>query len=138
MTKTPIITVSVLINAPIEKVWDNFNNPKHIVNWNAATDTWHCPKATSDLKVEGSFSYTMAAKDGSMSFDMKGTFSEVIDFKHLAYTLEDNREVTVDFKAVKNGIIVEQHFEAESDNTLELQLSGWQAILDNFKSYVES
>lgn len=138
MTQAPIITVSVLINAPIEKVWDNFINPIHIMNWNAATETWHCPKATSDFKVEGNFSYTMAAKDNSMSFEMKGTYTEIIEFKHIAYTLEDNREVTVDFRAVKNGVIVEQHFEAETENTLELQMNGWQAILDNLKLYSES
>ena len=134
----PILTVSALIHAPIEKVWDYFNNPKHIVNWNAASDAWHCPKANSDMKVGGAFSHTMAAKDESMSFDLNGTFTAIIELKHLAYTLEDGREVTVDFRAVKNGIIIEQHFEAESENSIEQQLEGWQAILDNFKLYIEA
>ncbi len=134
----PILTVSALIHAPIEKVWDNFNDPKHIVKWNAASDSWHCPKATNDLKVGGSFSHTMSAKDESMSFDMNGTFTNIIELKQLAYTLEDGREVSVDFRPVKNGIIIEQHFESEGENNIEQQLSGWQAIIDNFKTYVES
>jgi hypothetical protein len=33
---------------------------------------------------------------------------------------------------------VVETFEAESENSVELQRQGWQAILDNFKKYVES
>lgn len=136
--QNPILTVSILANTSIEKVWDYFNNPIHTVQWNAASEDWHCPKATNDLKTGGAFSYTMAAKDGSVSFDFNGVYSEVIEHKKMAYSLEDNREVSIDFKSVKNGTIIEQHFEAESENPIELQLNGWQAILDNFKKYVES
>jgi len=137
MTKT-ILTVSVLVNATPETVWECYTNTQHIMNWNAAAETWHCPKASNELKVGGSFSFTMAAKDESFSFDFNGTYTNVDPLKQLEYTLEDGREVSVDFRKVKNRTTIEQSFEPESENTLELQLSGWQAILDNFKKYTES
>jgi len=136
MAKT-ILTVSVLVNATPEKVWQFFSTVNHVTQWNFASPDWHCPKASNDLIVGGLFSYTMEAKDGSFSFDLNGTFTKIDALKQLSYTLEDGREVSVDFRKVKNGTTIEQSFEAESENSLELQLNGWQAILDNFKNYVE-
>jgi hypothetical protein len=37
-----------------------------------------------------------------------------------------------------NSTFIEERFEAENMNSRELQLSGWQAILNNFKKYIES
>jgi hypothetical protein len=35
-------------------------------------------------------------------------------------------------------VMVIESFEAETENTEELQQMGWQAILNNFKKYTES
>lgn len=45
------LTVTVEINKPINDVWNFFNNPEHIVNWNFAHESWKCPSAKNDLKV---------------------------------------------------------------------------------------
>ena len=55
----------------------------------------------------------------------------------IAYTLGDGRKVMVTFNENKNETHIEIKFEAESTHAIEMQRSGWQAILDNFKKYVE-
>lgn len=131
------ITISTSINAPIEKVWEVWNDPNHIENWNAASDDWHTTSAKNDLRKGGKISSRMEAKDGSAGFDFEGIYDEVIPKGHLAYTLTDGRKVSVTFKANGKTTVVEESFEAESENSREMQRQGWQAILDNFKKYVE-
>ena len=132
-----LITIEADISAPIEKVWGAFNNPEHIVKWNHASDDWHSPRAANDLRVGGKFNYRMEARDGSAGFDFTGIYDEVVPNSKLSYTMDDGRKVEVTFD-VRDGLThVATKFEAESENSLELQKSGWQAILDNFKTYVE-
>ncbi len=132
------ITVETTINTTIEKVWDCFTNPEHIVNWNYASDDWHTTAAKNDLKVNGIFSYRMEAKDGSFGFDFMGTYTVVKTFEEIAYTLGDNRKANIQFTQTAAGVSVVEIFEAENENPIELQQTGWQAILDNFKKYAEA
>jgi uncharacterized protein YndB with AHSA1/START domain len=131
------ITVKTSVNAPVEKVWDFFTQPEHITKWNQASEDWHCPKSESDLKIGGKFNHTMAAKDGSFSFDFEGVYTDVIPNKKLAYDIIDNRKVEVNFVANNNETQIVETFEAEEENSIEMQEQGWKAILDNFKQYIE-
>lgn len=131
------ITIEATVNAPVEKVWKLWNDPEHVQKWNNASEDWHTPKAQNDLREGGNFIYTMAAKDGSFSFDFGGTYDKVVENQHLAYTLGDSRKVDVTFQPSGSGTYIVETFEAENENSLELQRGGWQAILDNFKKYVE-
>lgn len=131
------ISVETLVSANTEKVWNCFTKPEHIVKWNFASDDWHCPKASNDLRVGGKFSSTMASKDGKMRFDFEGVYSEVKPQQHLAYGLADGRAVQVEFMAEGNHTRVVETFDAETENPLDMQKAGWQAILDNFKKHVE-
>ncbi|MBL7901040.1 MAG: SRPBCC family protein [Bacteroidia bacterium] len=131
------ISVETLVSASTEKVWNCFTQPEHIVKWNFASDDWHCPKASNDLRAGGKFSSTMASKDGKMRFDFEGVYSEVKPQKHLAYGMADGRTVQVDFITEGNQTRVVETFDAETENPLDMQRAGWQAILDNFKKHVE-
>ena len=106
------ITVEIIINVEREKVWDFFNDPKHIVKWNHASDDWHSPRAENDLRVGGKFNNRMQAKDG--------------------------RTAAVTFEEIGNSTYVKTVFDPEDENSIELQKGGWQAILDNFKKYAEA
>lgn len=132
------ITVECTANSSIEKVWDSWTTPEHIVKWNFASEDWHAPKATNDLTVGGKFVYTMSAKDGSMSFDFEGIYTEIILHKSIKYHTADDRDVSIEF--IDNGTSVQviETFEAEEINPIEMQRFGWQAILDNFKKHTES
>ena len=132
------VTVEITINKPIDQVWDMWTTPEHIMNWNFATTEWHCPRAVHELKVGGKLKYHMAAKDGSMAFDYVGTFSSVVEKELLEHTLEDGRKVSVMFDDKEGKTLVKESFEVEDENSIDTQRQGWQAILDNFKSYVES
>lgn len=131
------ITVQNAIEAPIDNVWELWTNPAHVKQWNFASNDWHCPKASSDFKVGGEFHYIMAAKDGSVEFDFCGTFTKIIDQTSIQIFLEDGREMNLLFEQEGNITKVTETFEPEEVNSLELQKQGWQAILNNFKAYVE-
>ncbi|MBK9047394.1 MAG: SRPBCC family protein [Bacteroidetes bacterium] len=131
------MTVSAIINAPIQKVWDYWTNPNHITGWNFASDDWHAPSAQNDLKVGGKFNSRMEAKDGSIGFDFEGVYDQVIPEKFIEYTLGDSRKVNIKFTSDGNTTTIEESFEAESENPVEMQQTGWQMILNNFKRYTE-
>lgn len=132
------ITITTTVHATLELVWQCWTDPAHITHWNQASSDWHCSRATNDLRVGGSFSALMAAKDNSVSFEFAGTYTEVVPEEKIAYTMADGRSVTVNFTQEADAVIVTETFDPETENTLELQRSGWQAILDNFKTYVEA
>lgn len=135
-TKTPI-TVSTVINAPVEKVWNAWNEPEHIAKWCQASPDWHAPYADNDLRVDGTFKTTMAAKDGSFSFDFGGVYTSVEPHKLIAYTMGDGRKVKVVFEDQGTSTRIIETFDPEDTNPIEMQQGGWQAILDNFKKYTE-
>lgn len=132
------ITVQTIVNAPTKTVWEYWSTPEHIMQWNTASEDWHTTNATVDLQDGGTFTSRMEAKDGSVGFDFGGTYTTVRAPEYLAYTLDDGRKVTVEFIENEGSTTVVETFEPESENTLELQQQGWQAILDNFKQYVET
>jgi uncharacterized protein YndB with AHSA1/START domain len=136
-TKTPI-QIETVVNAPVEIVWKAWNEPEHVVNWTHASDDWHTPHAENDLKVGGKFLTRMAAKDGSISFDLIGTYTEVQELKSIGYTMEDGRTVHVIFEKIGDTTKVIEFFDPENENPIEMQRGGWQAILDNFKKYTEA
>jgi|SRR6478672_4094274 len=133
-----MITVQTTVNAPIEKVWEYWTQPKHIMQWNHASDDWHCPRASNDLMVGGKFNFTMASKEGAMSFDFEGEYSRIKEFSLIEYHIIGGRKVIINFEETKNGVKVTESFEPEEVNSHELQKNGWQAILDNFKKHTES
>ncbi len=133
-----MITVEALINAPIEKVWEFWTKPEHIMVWNAASDDWHTPSATNDLRTGGKFTSRMEAKDGSFGFDFEGIYDEVINMELIKYSMADGRKVQVNFINDGNNTQIIEKFDPESVNPLDMQKAGWQAILNNFKKYTEA
>ena len=133
-----VITVECTINAPVEKVWEFWSKPEHITKWCNASDDWHAPYADNDLRADGKFKTTMAAKDGSFSFDFGGVYTNVKEYSLIEYTMDDGRKVKVDFIRQDNATRVVETFEPETTNPIEMQQGGWQAILDNFKKYAEA
>ncbi len=138
MEKRKIITVEATIKAPVEKVWNYWSAPKHIVQWNNASDDWHTPRAENDLRTGGKFFSRMEAKDGSSGFDFSGVYDQVKKHELIAYSISDGRKVSVTFSGDKNKTKITETFEAENTHSIELQKTGWQAILDSFKKYVET
>lgn len=132
------ITVETIVDAPIERVWHAWNDPEAIKQWNAAQDDWHTTRSTVDLRDGGRFVSRMEARDGSTGFDFGGTYTRVLSHKLIEYRMDDGREVKVEFSNAGEGVAVKETFEAETENSPELQRQGWQAILDNFRRHVES
>ncbi|WP_342330109.1 SRPBCC family protein [Pedobacter sp. FW305-3-2-15-E-R2A2] len=132
------ITVETIVNAAVDTVWNAWTSPEHIIKWNNASEDWHTPRVENDLRTGGKFLSRMEAKDGSFGFDFSGVYDEVKTNELIAYTLGDDRKVSISFVRDGNTTKITETFEAESTNPIEMQKGGWQAILDNFKKYAES
>jgi uncharacterized protein YndB with AHSA1/START domain len=130
------ISVETSVNAPLSKVWVAYTTSEDILKWNTASPDWHTTKSTVDLRVGGAFSSRMEAKDGSFGFDFEGTYTKVLPHQCLEYSFGD-RVATIDFLSSSDEVTVRVTFDAETQNSVEQQRSGWQSILDNFANYVE-
>jgi uncharacterized protein YndB with AHSA1/START domain len=131
------ITVSATVAVSPEKAWELWTGPQHIMQWNQASPDWHCPAAENDVRVGGRFKFTMAAKDGSHSFDFSGTYTEVTAPSTLTYDMDGGRKASLIFAPVAEGTMITESFDPEDTNPLEMQRAGWQAIMDSFKAYAE-
>ena len=131
------ITIQVVVSADKNKAWDYYTLPEHIVNWNFASEDWCCPAASNDLVVGGKFSWRMEAKDGSYGFDFEGVYTEIVPLAKIKYIFMDQREAEIVFSDLTEGTLVQIVFDAEKENSLELQEEGWQSILTNYKSHTE-
>ncbi len=133
-----VIIVETTVHAPIEAVWKLWTEPFHIIHWNNASDDWLTTRAENDLRVDGRFLSRMEAREGSHGFDFSGKYTRVELHKQIESTLDDGRNVQVLFVPRGNMTAVTEAFEPEQENSVELQKEGWQAILNNFKKYVEA
>lgn len=134
---TTKITIQAVIAADRQKVWNCYTQPEHITKWNFATDTWHCPAASNDMRVGGKYLARMEAKDGSFAFDFEAVYNEIVDGEKFTYTMPDNREIQVSFEKMDDKTRVTVTFDPENVNPVDLQRDGWQSILDNFRRYAE-
>jgi uncharacterized protein YndB with AHSA1/START domain len=137
-TKTNPITVRIEVKVAPARAWELWTKADHVTKWNFASPDWHSPRGTSDLRPGGSFSFRMEAKDGSMGFDFGGRYDVVTANERIAYTMGDGRKVDVRFEKTDNGTRITETFDPETTNSIEMQQSGWQAILDNYKKYADS
>lgn len=134
---TPI-TIETHVASPIEKVWEYWTQPNHIIGWAFASPDWEAIDPENELHPGGRFKTTMSAKDGSVGFDFTGTYDTIVPYETINYTLDDDRKVHTSFAVTDTGVTITQTFDAEDENTIEMQQAGWQSILENFKNYTEN
>jgi len=133
------LTITATIKSPVLHVWNQFNDPQAIKQWNHASPDWYCPASENDLRAGGRFKHTMASRDDAIRFDFSGVYREINHEKWLAYTLDDGRKVTVSFSEKDDtSTRITTTFETETEHTEAEQQQGWQAILDNFKGFMET
>lgn len=132
-----MIAVLNTINAPIEKVWELWTLPEHIMNWNAPSPDWYTPYVENDLKVGGKFKFTMGTKEGD-GFDFEGEYTKIKKFSLIEYRLYDNRTASVRFEIDGDKVILTETFEPEKENSESMQEQFCKSVIANFKEYVEN
>ena len=132
------ITIHATISAGIQKVWNYYTQPEHITKWNFASPDWHCPSASNDMRIGGKYTARMEAKDGSFGFEFEATYSEITENQKFVYVMPDGREVSVSINEDNHLTNITVSFDTETENPVDLQREGWQAILNNFKNYAEN
>jgi uncharacterized protein YndB with AHSA1/START domain len=130
------ITVSAIVLASKQKVWEYYTQPQHITQWNFADPSWHCPSASNDMQVGGRYIARMEARDGSFGFDFDAVYTEINPGENFTYEF-GGRHASITFNEINGQTEVAITFDPETENPIELQQQGWQAILDNFKKYTE-
>jgi uncharacterized protein YndB with AHSA1/START domain len=130
------IIIEIIMNTSVKKAWEYYTESGHITQWNFADDSWHCPRAETDLRVGGRFVSRMEARDGSGGFDFEGTYDEVIPKEKIVYSFGD-RKAEITFAPIGAGTKITVSFDPETENPIEMQRAGWQAILENYKKHVE-
>lgn len=131
------IIIKAIISANQQKAWDYYTQPAHITKWNFADPSWHCPTAINDLIIGGQYIARMEAKDGSFGFDFVAVYTEINIGENFTYEF-GGRFATIEFKETQGQTEVTVTFDPETENSIELQRDGWQAILNNFKKYTEA
>lgn len=131
------ISIQTILLADRKKAWVHYTEPIHIMQWNFASEDWYCPSASNELIPGGKFSWRMEARDGSFGFDFEGVYTDLVPLSKISYSLADQREVEISFSDLPEGTLVKIVFDAENENSLELQQFGWQSILNNYKSHTE-
>ena len=130
------IIIRATVAADIAKVWDCYTKPEHITKWNFADPSWHCPSASNNMQIGGKYLARMEAKNGSFGFDFEAYYTEINEGLDFTYGFGD-RSVSVQFHNLNQQTEVIITFDPETENPVELQRNGWQAILNNFKKYTE-
>jgi uncharacterized protein YndB with AHSA1/START domain len=138
MDQSSSITLELSVNAPVEKVWECWNSPADIMQWNNPSDEWHNPTVENDVRVGGGFFFRMEAKDGSDGFDFRGTYDKVLPHALMEYTTVEGRKSIITFRPEGNGTHLTETFEPEPTLPSDMQRDFVQAILNNFRRYVES
>lgn len=133
---TTPITVETLVPVAPAAAWAAFTTPQAITQWNQASPDWHCPSAQVDLRPGGRHIARMEARDGSMGFDFAATYTEVDAPHALTLALDDGRTARTRFVPEAGGTRVTTAFDPETENPVEMQRDGWQAILDSYAAYV--
>lgn len=133
-----VITVKSIVNASVEKVWKIWNNPDDIIVWCTSNPDWHTPVTVNDLREGGKFIFRMEPTDGSIGYVYDCVYDVVKVNEYIEYHNRDGRDVKITFIANGHQTIIDQSIEVESNIPIEYQRGGWQAIMDNFKKYVES
>jgi uncharacterized protein YndB with AHSA1/START domain len=132
------ITVETVVNAPVATVWETWNDPEEIKQWNAASEDWHTTRSSVDLREGGRFSTRMEAREGGQGFDFEGVYTKVVPREKIEFRMADGRNVKIDFTPVAGGTLVKETFEPESENEPDVQRDGWQRILNRFAHHVEA
>jgi len=130
------ITITRLLDAPRELVWEAHNDPKHIVHWCSAGDGWTTPFAEVDLRPGGVFRIGFGSPDGKNDFVFEGVYGEVVKPERVVQILGDDRKIITIFTEVEGKTHVSIELTLESENSAEQQRHGWSAILANFAAHV--
>ncbi|WP_454880067.1 SRPBCC domain-containing protein [Sphingobacterium detergens] len=127
----------ILVEKPLEDVWEHWIGSASIKQWNIPFDDWHCPEVENDFREGGQFNFRMERRDDHEGFDYRGVYDRIIPLEYIEST-SGGRNCIVEFQAIDNNTIIRETFEPDAVTPLDLQQNFTDAVLVNFKKFVES
>ena len=131
------LVATVLVEKPLDIVWQKWIEPADIRQWNIPFNNWCCPVVVNNVEKGGRFFFRMETKDGKEGFDHKGIYDEVAEMQYVQYTQDDGRKSLIEFQQIDENTIVRESFEPEKLVPYDLQKEFCQSVLERFKKYVE-
>ncbi len=131
-----LIEVETSLEGDMDRVWQSWTDPRHIVNWHFPGDSWYLSKVEQDFRENGEFLFKMERKDKSIGFDFQGRYLKIEENSLIRYLLSDGRRVDVKFTRDNQKVKIVEDFQPKSELTKEIEKDQWQSILDNFKLYL--
>lgn len=128
MPKVNEISLTRVYDAPVELVWDAWNDPKKAAKWWGPRG-WSIKTHSKDLRPGGHWAYTMFGPQGEV-FENKTLYHEVEPNRKLVYDHGGNDDrpplfrVTVTFEAVKNKTVMVMIMALESPEAAK-QIKGF-------------
>ncbi|MRS03869.1 SRPBCC domain-containing protein [bacterium] len=108
--KVSDLVVTRVFDAPVERVWQAWTDPKHLSLWWGPKD-FTAPAIQLDLREGGKYLYCMRGPDGK-DYWTTGTFQEIVPLKRLVYT--DS------FSDEHGNIVPASYYGMEGDFPLEM------------------
>lgn len=105
--KSRTLSITKVIDAPVQLVWDAWTNPDHVIQW-WAPPGMKIEVMEHDFKVGGKWKYTMPMPDGNL-FVSEGKYVEIDPMKKIV--------TTADFKPMTEGVELHVLFEADGEKT---------------------
>lgn len=130
------ITIEKNIIATIDEVWNAFNNPHDILQWDY-TDEWKTTWVSNDLKVGGQLLLRTENSENSEGFDFSATYTKIERNRLIEFRDNDERMVYLEFIENDNNVTIRQTFDAISTLSENDQRLEWQSVLDRFAQHVE-
>jgi uncharacterized protein YndB with AHSA1/START domain len=140
------IVIHQIFAATPSQVFESCLDSEDNKRWNTAGFGWSTGEVQIDPKVGGRWFAEYKSPDGKDDFVFEGVFTEIIENQKISYKMPkdmgefevDERKAEVLFEEFEKGKTqVTITFDAEDLNSIEMQKQGWQAILDNFKTFLE-
>lgn len=132
------ITIGTIVRSTIKKVWDMWTDPRHVQNWNHLSRDWGFPFSKNDTPSGGPFVFNNSLEEDSPGFNYTRTYTEIILYEKLAYTVDNGWKVVVTFIEKGDEIYITQTLEIDPTSSKEISMEAWHGLLANFKNYVET
>lgn len=130
MSKPLIITNSIAINAPVEKVWDALVNPEQTKKYMFGCETVSDWKPGSELLWKGNY-------EGQEMVFVKGNIVEIVPGKFLSYTTIDPNSGIADI--TENYLTVTYDVKEENGQTVSTATQGdYSTVGDGEKRFRET
>ena len=132
------LTIKKTINAPLERVFRAWSDPKILMIWWKAGDAYEASLAEVDFSEGGKYRLGMKHIESGNEHIVGGEYKEIIPNEKIVFSWaweihnpEEVSEVCVEFKTTENGTeVILTHSGFQTEASMNEHNKGWNACLE--------